>query len=123
MTHVIPPSNTTADARQKWPELLVQMLDCAQRTGQRLGLDESDAERFAYEFIRDQAREIGGCQVYIPKGDALDRALRDREIYQQAGRVAVETLAQRHNLSMKQVWEIQRRQRELHIRTVQVPLF
>lgn len=116
-------SSVTETARKKWPELLVQLLDCARATAIRIGLTEEQAEQFAYELIRDQANQIGGMQVYIPKGEVLDRAIRDHEIYQQSGRVAPEVLAQRYKLSMKQIWEIQRTQRQLHIKQVQVPLF
>jgi Mor family transcriptional regulator len=118
-----PQSSITETARKKWPELLVQLLDCARATALRMGLAEEQAEQFAYELIRDQANQIGGMQIYIPKGEVLDRAIRDREIYQQAGRTSPEELAQRYKLSMKQIWEIQRTQRQLHIKQTQGSLF
>ena len=73
--------------------------------------------------MTEQARLFGGMQIYLPKGNELTRALRDREIYRQAGRIDIAILARQHNLSMKQIWEIQRTQRELHIQRIQPTLF
>ena len=108
-----PDTNT---ARAKWPETLVQMLDCVQATLLRHGFDDDRAEQVAMSVVHDHAANFGGCQYYLPKGDEVRRALRDRDIYQQAGKVDVAVLAQRHHLSMKQIWEIQRTQRQLHIK-------
>ncbi|MCB1621886.1 MAG: hypothetical protein KDI44_14250 [Thiothrix sp.] len=101
----------------------MQLLDCATATGQRLGMPDEQAERYALETVRDMAALLGGCQFYLPKGEALGRALRDREIYRLAGRVSAEALAQRYQLSMKQVWQIQREQTALHVKDVQRVLF
>ena len=110
-------------ARRKWPEILVQLLDNAAQTIAQCGVDPEKAEQLAMEVVREQAMLFGGMQIYLPKGNELTRALRDREIYRQAGRVDVAILARRHNLSMKQIWEIQRTQRELHIQRIQTTLF
>ena len=110
-------------ARHKWPEILVQLLDNAARTITQCGVDAEKAEQLALEVVREQAMLFGGMQIYLPKGDDLKRALRDREIYRQAGRIDIAILARQHNLSMKQIWEIQRTQRELHIQRIQPTLF
>ena len=110
-------------ARHKWPEILVQLLDNAARTITQYGVDPEKAEQLAMEVVRGQAMLFGGMQIYLPKGDDLKRALRDREIYRQAGRIDVAILARQYNLSMKQIWEIQRTQRELHIQRIQTTLF
>lgn len=98
----------------KWPDLLVQMLDASSQTVQSLGIDAELSEKIALSTIRSFADLFGGLQVYLPKGEALNRALRDREIYQQAGKVSASTLAHKYNLSMKQIWEIQRKQKNIH---------
>jgi Mor family transcriptional regulator len=113
----------SSTARAKWPETLVQMLDGTQATLIRHGMQEEQAEQVALSIIHDHATTFGGCQYYLPKGDELKRAIRDREIYKMAGRVDVAILAQRYNLSMKQIWEIQCNQRALHIRKIQPDLF
>lgn len=115
------PDNSTA--RTKWPETLVQMLDGVHATLLRIGMSEEQAEQASLTIIHDHAQNFGGCQYYLPKGDELKRALRDREIFRLAGRVDVAVLAQRYNLSMKQIWEIQRTQRALHINKIQPSLF
>lgn len=112
-------TNNSNDARHKWPELLVQLLDAAVDSAQQCGLDAEKAEELAMAIIGNQAKLFGGLQIYIPKGEILKRALRDREIYRLAQRGNVESLAKQHNLSMKQIWEIQRTQRKLHIQQVQ----
>lgn len=116
-------TNSSNDARHKWPELLVQLLDAAADSARQCGLGNEMAEELAMTIISNQAKLFGGLQVYIPKGEILKRALRDREIYKQARHVDVESLARRYDLSMKQIWEIQRTQRKLHIQQVQPSLF
>ncbi|WP_028489022.1 Mor transcription activator family protein [Thiothrix lacustris] len=117
---------TTPDsstARSKWPETLVQMLDGVHATLLRIGMDDERAAQVSLTIVHDHANNFGGCQYYLPKGDELKRALRDREIYRLAGKTDVAVLAQRYNLSMKQIWEIQRAQRTLHINKIQPSLF
>lgn len=109
-------------ARHKWPEILVQLLDNATQTIARYGVDDEKAEQLAMAVVGEQARLFGGMQIYLPKGDELTRALRDREIYKQAGRVDVAILARHYNLSMRQIWVIQQAQRELHIQRIQPAL-
>ncbi len=111
-------------ARHKWPEILVQLLDNAAQTIARSGgITPEKSELMAMEVVGEQAKLFGGQQIYLPKGDELTRALRDREIYKQAGRVDVAILARRYNISMRQVWLIQQTQRELHIQHIQPVLF
>ena len=109
-------------AKHRWPAMLVQLLDNAVTTATQCGLNTEQAEQLALAIISNQAKLFGGLQVYLPKGDDLARAMRDREIYKQAGRVDVATLARQHNISMKQIWEIQRTQRALHIKSIQPTL-
>ena len=104
----------TINRSNKWPELLVQMLDITSQTVQSLGVDAELSEKIALSTIRSFADLFGGLQVYLPKGEALNRALRDREIYQQTGKVSVSTLAHKYKLSSKQIWEIQRKQKIIH---------
>ena len=106
--------NTNLSNKSKWPDLLVKMLDAASQEVQSFGLDAELSEKIAVSTIREFSKLFGGLQVYLPKGAALNRALRDREIYQQAGKVSASTLAHKYNLSMKQIWEIQRKQKNIH---------
>lgn len=109
-------------ARAKWTGTLVQMLDSIQATLMRLGMKEEQAAQTALAIVYDHATNFGGIQYYLPKGDELKRALRDREIYRLAGKTDVAVLAQRYNLSTKQIWEIQRTQHALHIKKIQPAL-
>lgn len=115
-------TNIQDDARHKWPALLIQMLDSGAESAQQCGLDSHKAEEVTMTTLSNYTLLFGGLQIYLPKGDAFRRALRDREIYKQAGRTDVAILAQRYNLSMKQIWEIQRTQYKLHIQRVQPSL-
>ena len=107
-------TDTKTKTEHKWPELLMQMLDQGIAIAQQCGLDSDKAKEVAKAIIINYAKTFGGCHIYLPKGDILIRAARDMEIYQQAGITDAAVLAKQYNLSTKQIWEIQRKQRLLH---------
>lgn len=116
-------TNGNSTTQHKWPELLMQMLVHGTATAQQCGLDNNKAGEVAMAIVINYAKTFGGCQIYLPKGDALARAVRDMEIYQQAGKTDAIALAHQYNLSSKRIWEIQRTQRDLHIQRIQPSLF
>ncbi|PTP90107.1 MULTISPECIES: Mor transcription activator family protein [Vibrio] len=49
---------------------------------------------------------IGGGQVYLPRGDALQRQIRNMEIYNEFTGRNIKPLAKKHHLSEKAIYEI-----------------
>ena len=69
------------------------------------------------------ANYLGGRPVYLPRGDALKRALRDRRIWRDSGKVSPDDLATREGLCMQQVYKIIGEMRALEKRRRQPGLF
>lgn len=77
-------------------------------------VDHGHAKPLAAKIVHELATTFGGMQLYFPKPAVIDRAARDAEIYSLAGKMPIPELAQRYKLSMKQIWEIQRKQKTVH---------
>ena len=105
----------------QWPELLKYLADIIQSE-----LDQhsphTQNDHLSHQLVSAIASKLGGGQFYLPKGDALKRALRDAEIYRLINKVPTDELARRHNLSMKQVWEIAAKQQARYVQNVQPTL-
>ncbi|MEW5838364.1 MAG: Mor transcription activator family protein [Pseudomonadota bacterium] len=102
-------------ARHQWPAALVDLLDVAAQSlkGQ---MPEEQAERVATTVIAAIANYHGGRQFYLPKGQGLERAMRDREIYRdyKHTRESVLQLAEQYRLTEQAVYKIIEEQRALH---------
>jgi len=96
----------------RWPQALRDMTDVATAALRELGLAEPQAAAFA--VMRALSRYQGGRMFYLPKGDELDRALRDRQIWEDYDYRNVPELAARYGLTEKRIYEIIKVQRALH---------
>lgn len=108
-----------------WPLKISELTDLV---ADELARSESlDARRVRPAACRVVARllaEHGGAQWYVPKADALRRAIRDLEIWSRydgsrRGPNGIEALSRRYRISEVAVWAILREQRALHLRSVQ----
>lgn len=112
------------EIRSKWPQALADMVTVIEAAHRRAGDDEETARLRAFVTVRALSRFAGGRQLYMPKGEALDRALRDREIWTRHGRECnVEDLATAYSLTTVQVYSILAEQRALHRKRLQPSLF
>lgn len=89
--------------------------------------DPQAARRLAMRLVARVCREYGGTYTYIPKGDALDRAIRDAQIWADYDGTAngprgVAALARRENVSAVHIYRILEQQRTLHRRKIQPEL-
>ena len=97
------------------------MAEIAQYAGDELraqGLDGPAARRAGCAVAIRLCRELGGARFYWPRGDALDRAVRDLSIYAAHdgtvhGARGLVALGRQHDLGAEQVRRIVNRQREL----------
>lgn len=111
------------EIRRAWPQTLVDMVQVVEAEYRREGLDEQDAGRFAIRAIKALAKYHGGRMWYLPKGERLDNALRDRRIFKQLRRGGAKALAVEHKLTEQRIYEIYREQRALFQRRHQGTLF
>ena len=121
-----------ADAAESLPDdrLPAQVREIADLCAdelRRAGLAEPDARRLGVRLAGRLARELGGATYYWPKGDALERAVRDLSVWAEHdgtvdGPAGIKALARKHGITTVWVWAIIRRERARHIANVQHPL-
>jgi Mor family transcriptional regulator len=112
-----------ADVRQAWPRNLVAMVDVVMARLRRAGVDEATARSHAAMTMHALSEYHGGRQFYLPKGDTLEIALRNKRIWDEFTGHNVEHLSERYGLTFVQVYNILREQRALHRKRVQPDLF
>lgn len=115
----IPVTELTA----KWPKALAELVDVLAcelaRGGMALDLARAQARKLALV----QAHYMGGRAYYIPTGDHLKAALRDRAIWDEFNGRNIDQLARRHGLSVPQVYAVVAEQRRLTRHRIQGDFF
>lgn len=107
------------EIRHKWPQALAGFLDVATDGLIRSGREKADATNAAIIAVRSLARYQGGRMFYLPKGDALEKALRDYQIWNEFRGRNQDELATKYRLTVVQIYSILREQRALHRKKVQ----
>lgn len=108
---------------RKWPQGLSDMLTVINTAHRRAGDDETTARERAFRAVRALAQFAGGRSLYVPKGEALDRALRDRAIWDAFDGANITELAAKHGLAEPHIYAILSEQRKLARARVQSDLF
>ena len=102
----------------KWPQRLAEWVDVLAADAERRGAGIDEAIRSAQRAVLLIANHEGGRQVYLPRGEALRLALRDREIFLRSsacGGRNKDALAREHGLSTRAIEVINARQYQLGI--------
>lgn len=115
----IPASELTA----KWPKALSELVDVLACELVRGGMVPDLAKAQARKLALVQAHYMGGRAYYIPTGDHLKAALRDRAIWDEFNGRNIDQLARKHGLSVPQTYAVVAEQRELNRRRHQHDLF
>ena len=112
------------DIRARWPETLASMVDVAAHALMRELGDAGHARRLATAVIYALAKYHGGATFYLPKGDELDCAIRDKKMWDRydGRRESVLALAKEYRLTEQAVYRILARQRAIHRRRTQPDL-
>ena len=108
---------------ERWPQTLADLVDVLTATFKRNGQGDDEAFAAAQKAVLAIAHYLGGRPVYLPKGDALDRALRDEQIFREANRYNIDNIAAKLGFSRRAVEKIVARQALLHRRKLQGRLF
>ncbi|MFC5525238.1 Mor transcription activator family protein [Rhodanobacter ginsengisoli] len=108
---------------ERWPSTLAELVDVLRATFQRRGRDEAAAIAEAQQAVLAIGTYLGGRQIYLPSGESLQTALRDRRIYLEYKGVNKGELARRYDVSERRIEQIAAEQRAIHIRRIQPDLF
>jgi Mor family transcriptional regulator len=115
----IPASELTA----KWPKALSELVDVLACELIRGGMEPDLAKAQARKLALVQAHYMGGRAYYIPTGEHLKAALRDRAIWDEFNGRNIDQLARKHGLSVPQTYAVVAEQRQLTRRRYQPDLF
>lgn len=115
----IPASELTA----KWPKALSELVDVLACELARGGMAQEQAKAQARKLALVQAHYMGGRAYYIPTGDHLKAALRDRAIWDEFNGRNIDLLARRHGLSVPQTYAVVAEQRQLSRSRSQLDMF
>ena len=115
----IPASELTA----KWPKALSELIDVLACELVRGGLEPDLAKAQARKLALVQAHYMGGRAYYIPTGDHLKAALRDRAIWDEFNGRNIDQLARKHGLSVPQTYAVVAEQRQLSRARSQLDMF
>lgn len=113
----------TPAIRAKWPKALADLVSVIEAAYLRAGDAPEAARTRAFVTVRALSRYAGGRQLYMPKGDVLERALRDRDIWARYKGNNVDDLAEAFELTVVQIYSIIAEQRALHRQRLQPSLF
>ncbi|OEC42841.1 Mor transcription activator family protein [Aeromonas sp. DNP9] len=105
----IPASELTA----KWPKALSELVDVLACELIRGGMAQEQAKAQARKLALVQAHYMGGRAYYIPTGEHLKAALRDRAIWDEFNGRNIDQLARKHGLSVPQTYAVVAEQRQL----------
>lgn len=115
----IPASELTA----KWPKALSELVDVLACELARGGMGPELAKAQARKLALVQAHYMGGRAYYIPTGEHLKAALRDRAIWDEFNGRNIDPLARKHGLSVPQTYAVVAEQRQLTRQRLQLDLF
>lgn len=108
----------------RWPSTLAELVDVLRTVAMRRGRSESEAIAEAQQGALAIGEYLGGRQIYLPSGESLKNALRDRRLYlEYKGPANKGELAQRYDITERRVEQIAAEQRAIHIRKMQKQLF
>ncbi|MCB1762189.1 MAG: hypothetical protein KDI27_03495 [Gammaproteobacteria bacterium] len=98
-----------------WEKSLAEMFDVVAAILRREGVGDGLATRMAGKAVHGLAKYHGGRHFYLPKNEALDRAIRDRLMFHRwmSGKATPNELAAANGVSYTRVMQILAKQRRL----------
>lgn len=112
----------TAELKAKWPQSLADLVAVMECELKREGVDAPGS--ISRKLAVVLAHYLGGRAYYIPTGETLFAALRDREIFERwYQNEPMDSIATHYKLSHPQLYAIIAEQRKLHRKRHQPDLF
>lgn len=109
--------------RARWPQRMTELFDVLYAYNLRLGMQADTAAPDAAERTFLIADYLGGSVVYLPRGDALRRAVRDAEAYRRHTGNNTEQLAREYGMTTTKFYELIAREKARRVRRLQGRLF
>lgn len=100
----------------RWEGSLKEMVEIAEAKLLIELKPTSTAQELARHVVFSICSTMGGCVIYLPRGDALKRAMRDTSIYRdwRDNGVHPADLGRKYKLANQTIYEIIGKQRVLH---------
>jgi Mor family transcriptional regulator len=112
----------TAELRSKWPAFLSELVDVMACELDRQGVTAADDHARKLAFV--VSHYMGGRAIYLPTGQKLKAALRDREIFDKwVNGTALDQLIDDYELSAPKLYELLAEQRKLYRKRHQPDMF
>lgn len=113
------------ETKRKWPRDLAALVDMYNATLRRMNYNEEEAQKIAYTLLIELATYCGGRYIYLPKNDALKKAIRDVDLYRdwRDRGMTSEVLAKKYDISLQHAYRVIAEQRKYHIKKIQPDLF
>lgn len=108
------------DESHCWPSVLMELMGVIQNRLTQRGIDMPE---LPLEVVLDIGEYMGGSQVYLPKGDRLRQHVRDMQIWNEFNGRNIKTLARKHHVTDKTIYEICARMRKIEQAKRQPDLF
>lgn len=113
------------EARRKWPRDLAALIDMYQATLIRMKYSPAESQKIAYTLLAELSTYCGGRYIYLPKSDALEKAIRDVDLFRdwRDRNLTPDDLARRYKISLQHVYRVIAEQRRYHVNKIQGQLF
>ena len=115
--------NDVLHQKNYWPGDLVELAEVIRSQLRRDGVDDESIYRQMDRVLLAMSFLCGGRNYYLPKGDRIKNALRDKQVYDAFNGHNVRELSSRFKLSEVKIYNVIREQRQLHRDRVQPNLF
>jgi Mor family transcriptional regulator len=109
--------------REAWPQVLAELMDVMAAEFKREGLAPEAAAAQAEAAAVAIGHYLGGRSIYLPRGDKLQQAARDRRIWMLFRGNNTLELVDTFGLTERHVQRILAEQRAFHTRCIQSTLF
>lgn len=108
---------------ERWPSVLAEYIDVLRAVFVKRGRTPDEALEDAQQAVLALGQYCGGRQCYLPTGERLMTAIRDRRLYLEYNGRNKAVLAQRYGLTERRVEQIAAEQKVVHVRKLQGRLF
>ena len=115
--------NEALHQKHYWPGDLVELAEVIRAQLKREGVEDEAIYQQAERVLLAMSFLCGGRNYYLPKGERIKNALRDKRIYDQFKGNNHRELARQFRLSEQKIYEVIREQMQLHRSRVQHNLF
>ena len=116
-------NNDALHEKHYWPRDLVELSEVIRAQLKREQVDDEQIYRQIDRILLAMSFLCGGRNYYLPKGERIKNALRDKQIYDAFTGNNHRELARQFRLSEQKIYDVIRRQLQLHRARVQPPLF